>query len=361
MGENQKRGELSLVYILNLLLKKVKWLILIALIGAFVGAGAGILTTYDKKYYGTTVKYFVNPTGKTSTSDDISTFGLYGTYGQPIMDSMVTLLSQQSFSAMMVMSKVDDLYVYIPEKGADTQLNALIDDANAKRDAYAQKQEEVSSLQTAWENETDATEKAALLVQLTTARSQQTEAKTLAVNASNKVYNNWTRTNDFRKMVERVNKSVSFSYITQADSKNNTDLEALALPFIYVNVSVLNDEEFANLVYTFINISVPPFVEENMWKPGEYTESKCDRMNIFDDVQQTNQGETTSTAVKYGVLLALGAAVVACLIFVYIDLADKRIRNLDQVSEDLQIPLLGVIPTILVEETQGKANAEVKK
>jgi hypothetical protein len=30
-------------------------------------------------------------------------------------------------------------------------------------------------------------------------------------------------------------------------------------------------------------------------------------------------------------------------------------------NEDLQIPLLGVIPTILVEETQGKANAEVKK
>lgn len=365
MGENQKRGELSLVYILNLLLKKVKWLILIALIGAFVGAGVGILTTYDKKYYGTTIKYFVNPTGKTSKPDENEdenlSFGLYGTYPQPIMDSMITILSSEKFSKDLVKSKVDDLYIYIPEKGADTELNGLIDDANAKRDAYAQKQEEVSSLQTAWENETDITEKAALLIQLTTARAEQTEAKALAVTASDKVYNKWTQTDDFRKMVERVNESVSFSYITQADSDKGVELDALALPFIYVNISVLNDKDFSELLYQFVNESVEPCVIEHMWHPEDYIETKCYKLTVFDEIKQTNQGETTSTAIKYGVLLALGAAVVACLVFVYIDLADKRIRNLDQVSEDLQIPLLGVIPTILVEETQGKENAEVKK
>jgi hypothetical protein len=254
---------------------------------------------------------------------------------------------------------MDDLYVYIPEKGNDTALNTLIDDANTKREAYFTKQTEISSLRNDYDATTDTAEKATLWAQIQAKEIEEATLKTDAVEASNKVYQKWTRTEDFRAMVKRVNKSVSFSYITQADSNKDIDLDALALPFIYVNISVLNDKAFADLLYMFVNISVEPFVQENMWKPGEYTETKCDRLTLFDEIKQTNQGQISSTAVKYGILLALGALVVACLIFIYIDLSDKRLRDLDQVSEDLQIPLLGVIPTILVEETE--MNAEVKK
>ena len=356
MGETQKHSEISLVYIFKLLLSKLKWLVLIALVGVFVGAGVGVLRTYNKKYYGTTIKYFVNPTGKTTTNDDISSFGLYGTYDKPIMDAIVTVLSQQHFSTMMALSKVDDLYIYIPEKGNDAELNTLIDTANTTRETYFAKTDALDALYEQYEA-ADATEKATLLLQIAAAETEKADAKQEAVTAQNKLYQKWTQTEEFHAFVNRINASVSFWNITQDDSVYS---RTIALPFIYVNISVLNDQAFADLLYTFVCVSVPPFVVENMWKPGEYTETKCDRMNIFDDVSQTNQGETTSTAVKYGVLLGIAALFVACSIFVYIDLADKRLRNIDQVSEDLQIPLLGVIPTILVEETEQQTEKEAK-
>lgn len=356
MGETQKHSEISLVYIFKLLLSKLKWLVLITLIGVFVGAGAGVLKTYDKKYYGTTIKYFVNPTGKTTTNDDISNFGLYGTYDKPIMDAIVTVLSQQHFSTMMALSKTDDLYIYIPEKGSDAELNALIDTANTTREAYFAKADALTALHKQYEA-ADAAEKVALLSQIATAETEKADAKTEAITAQNKLYEVWTQTEAFHTFVNRINTSVTFSNITQEDSAYS---RTIALPFIYVNISVLNDEAFAELLYTFVSISVPPFVMENMWKPGEYTETKCDRMNIFDTVSQTNQGETISTAVKYGVLLGVAALFISCLIFIYIDLADKRLRNIDQVSEDLQIPLLGVIPTILVEQTEQQTEKEAK-
>ena len=152
MGETQKHSEISLVYIFKLLLSKLKWLVLITLVGVFVGAGAGVMKTYDKKYYGTTIKYFVNPTGKTTTNDDISSFGLYGTYDKSIMDAIVTVLSQQHFSTMMALSKMDDLYIYIPEKGNDAALNALIDTANTTREAYFAKTDALDALYEQYES-----------------------------------------------------------------------------------------------------------------------------------------------------------------------------------------------------------------
>jgi hypothetical protein len=51
---------------------------------------------------------------------------------------------------------------------------------------------------------------------------------------------------------------------------------------------------------------------------------------------------------------------VACIAFVIIDVSDSRIRELDQVSENLKIPLLGVIPSILIPETTTEKPVKTK-
>lgn len=73
-----------------------------------------------------------------------------------------------------------------------------------------------------------------------------------------------------------------------------------------------------------------------------------------------NAGETASTTIKYGILCAAASFVVACIAFVVIDVSDSRIRELDQVSEDLKIPLLGVIPSILIPEKNKEKSDKSK-
>ena len=62
MEENiRTQEEISLGDIFRILLRKIKVLVLALVIGAVVGAGFGVVRTYNVKYYGTTMQFYVNP------------------------------------------------------------------------------------------------------------------------------------------------------------------------------------------------------------------------------------------------------------------------------------------------------------
>ena len=69
---------------------------------------------------------------------------------------------------------------------------------------------------------------------------------------------------------------------------------------------------------------------------------------------------TGKSAIKFAVLFALMAVVIASVVVIIIDRSDKRVRDYDQVSRMLNIPLLGVIPSI-AEESMNAWNNEMKK
>ena len=91
---------------------------------------------------------------------------------------------------------------------------------------------------------------------------------------------------------------------------------------------------------------VPQFVESNMAIPAGYDGTNCQRITRSDAIERTNSGAMLSTSIKYAVLLAVAALVVACIVVIIVERSDKRLRALEQITEAFDVPVLGVIPNI---------------
>ena len=155
-------------------------------------------------------------------------------------------------------------------------------------------------------------------------------------------------------------KSVEFSYLEEdADME---DASNLARSFIYVNISVLGDEnkEFAEDLMVRVQENLPIYVSEKMIIPDGYTGTSCTEITTTSEIDLTNPMHTTKSAVKFAVLFALMAVVIASVVIIIIDRSDKRVRDYDQVSRMLNIPLLGVIPSI-AEESMNAWNNKTQK
>ena len=106
MNENVRgQEELSIGDIFKILLRKIKILFLVLLAGMVVGASLGVLTTFNVKYYGTAVEFYVNPKLDSAQIGAESQYGVYGTYTRPVMDNMVRLLASDSFSEQLLLDE----------------------------------------------------------------------------------------------------------------------------------------------------------------------------------------------------------------------------------------------------------------
>lgn len=149
---------------------------------------------------------------------------------------------------------------------------------------------------------------------------------------------------EYISMLRKVDNAVSFSYLeANADYE---DANNLARSFIYVNISVLNDKAFADSLLQQVRKQVPLYVEANMAVPADYTGTNCQQITVVDGIGLTNPGYTTNQAIKYAILVGAAAFVVACIVILIVDRSDKRLRDYEAVMRNLQVPVLGVIPTI---------------
>ena len=187
-----------------------------------------------------------------------------------------------------------------------------------------------------------------------TASSAVAAAKKAANDAADAVeaaLEKWRETPEYVKLLERNNESVSFSYYNKEEDGES---ENLARSFIYVTISVLNDEEGAKNLYEKVMEIVPIFVEENMAIPSGYNGTNCRRITRDDEILHTNAGHMLETAVTYALVAGAFAFVAACIIIILMDRSDKRLRNYEQVMENFNVPVLGVIPTIEKEDYPQK-------
>ena len=275
MNNPIQKEEFSLLDLLKVLWSKIKILILVFLCGGIVGGVAGVVTTYDVNYWGTSLEFYVNPDAPITQDGQVtsnSTYGVYGAYGRHVMDNIVKLLSGESFTEEM-MKNFDNAPTekYLP----DGRINP-----------------------------------------------------------------------EYKAFLYKIRNSVKFSYI--AEEEDLEDAINLARSFIYVNISVLGDEnkEFANELVDCVRKSLVPYVEENMIVPDGYKGTSCTEITTVSEIELTNPLHTTKTAIKYGVLAAAAALVIACVVVIIIDRSDKRVRDYEQVARQLNIPVLGVVPTI---------------
>ena len=408
----QKQNEISIMEIFRLLLSKLKYIILVVILGAALGAGFGFLRTHNVEYYGTEIKFYINPQKDKDTSvNSESQYGVYGAYGKNVLNNMVELLESQSFAELLLLN----------EKGLPTQerldflanndLNALVQTATVAVDAYnakyasmetalatlnlanelvSTKTAELDKLWTAARLENPAlpsTPTAGLtnttidnaisaLSQATVAQvqAQQTYANlykevaslaTQADNAKKPALDLW-RELDKNYYTTNLNKISSASTFSYYDAKTDASSEDLARSFIYVKISVLNDKEYAEDLRELLIKAVPEYIIEKMPVPSGYISTNCIRISRTDGVYRTNSDVAKPTAIKKGLLFGAAFFVVACVIVIFVDRSDKRLRSIEQITDIFNVPVLGVIPTFKDSEradnqTSSKADEPAKE
>ena len=106
MNEQVEKEELSLLDLLKVLLSKIKLLILILLCGGVLGGAIGFVTSYDVRYWGTNMEFYVNPVRPAKNEDTElgggSTYGVYGAYGKNVLNNMVELLESEAFGNRLI-------------------------------------------------------------------------------------------------------------------------------------------------------------------------------------------------------------------------------------------------------------------
>ena len=302
MEENmQVRDELSLSEIFRILLRKLKYLFLALLGGLIVGAGLGTVTTWNVDYYGVSAEFYVNPIPKDAqegNSTSGSQFGFYGAYGSTVMDSTVKLLNSDLFAEALALGKSD-----LPPKGVSDALDTLIDAASVEGLEEAERQEIVAQ-----------------------------------------AIETWRKTPEYRTIIRQIKNAVEFSFYTAEDATN--DMNNLAKSFIYMEISVLNGEEFAKSLFERVKMVLPDYVMEKMPVPIDYKGTNCQYISTLAQVSLLNPNYTFNSAIKFGLIVGVASLVVACVVVVLVDRSDKRLRNYELTMAKFNVPVLGVIPTM---------------
>ena len=353
MNEQIEKEEFSLLDLLKVLLSKIKILILVLLCGGLLGGAVGFASSYNVYYWGTTMEFYINPV-RPDHDDETelgggSTYGVYGAYGKNVMDNIVRLLNSESFTELMILK--GDL---IPQKGwaSEDEADLLLDE---KIDLAQQKIDESLALKAVYEAEPTEQNKEAYDLSVVVANEQIKET-----------LNTWRQTKNYRETLNLYMASISFSYMqSEKDLDKAIDL---ARSFLYVEISVLGDsdtqyQDFAADLLLRVQSELPKYVCDKMIIPDGYVATSCTQITTLTDIQLMNEGYILRQSVKFGLLAAAIAFVLACVLVILIDRADKRVRDYDTIPQQLNVPLLGVIPSIDEEEIafQRQNQQEIKE
>ena len=297
------KEELALSELFKILKRRALVLILALVIGAITGGFFGLMRTWNVDYFGSTVEFYVYPTKiasseeQTPTDEEASKSGAsYGGYSKPIMESIVELLESESFAETLLLGENE-----MPDKGISAEIDALID-AGDKQGAL--------------------------------------EA--------------WRKTEHYRKEISLTTDRTTFYYT--ADT--NTD-QTIAKSFIFVKISVLNDKDKAEELINSVKNLAPKYIVQNMVTPQGH-KTNCLRITRLDDVDLLNPNDMLSISIKYALLMGALTFIAACVTVVAVDYSDKHLRDFEHTMERLNVPVLGVIPTIVDPVSKIKKDKEVK-
>ncbi|MBO5736265.1 MAG: hypothetical protein J6S04_00515 [Clostridia bacterium] len=402
MEENLQNNEegLSLIDIIRVLFSKIKLLIIVVILGGILGGAFGIWHTIDMKYYGTSIEFYVNPekpstigSSSSSAANASSQYGVYGAYGRHVMDAMIKLLASESFTEKLLLEDdgLPSLEMY-PEvagekytaaqtaiKNADDawanakaldavraqKLNALKEEWNALNlDAsigtfsesackkFIQNSEAIDipdSLEVLYEDFINTDNDRIKAIETANTVQKDTDAVVEIL------LEDWRELPLYNHNLSKFQKAVTYSYL--GEDEDIADANNLARSFIYVNISVLNEEEFAKDLFERVKRSVPAYIEQNMIVPTDYEGTSCTRITRNDDIHRTNPNFRRNQSIKYAILAAMAAGVIAAVVVIILDAQDKRLRDHEVITRKLKVPVLGIIPTI----EEINQTADVKK
>lgn len=339
--------ELTLGEIFKILWRKVKLLLLVLLIGVVVGGGFGVLTSFSEKYYGTSMEFYVNPTKEGAQVEGNSEYGVYGTYSRPVMDNIVRLLASDSFSEQLLLNE-NGMPKFYDEKPSEALVEAVTkaepykiaeiaakEALNDARIATVKAQNDYNEKAEEWELGDFSEDKETYLqtakVELNNARIAEKKAENdfkqayeEAKEFTEEVYELYRETAIYQKYVNVIKNSVSYNYYKDEDFDS---VDSLAKSFIYVKISVLEDEEFAKVLYEQLLVILPEYVMEKMPVPTGFSGTSCQRITRMDQIKRTNDGHVIKSAIKYALLLGVVSFGVACVAVVIVERSRKKTES----------------------------------
>lgn len=318
--QENKQNEIGISDIFRLLLKKIRTLILVFLIGGVIGGLFGFFTYKDEKYYGAEIKY------------EISIMATAYTYRE----------------------------------------NSVVDRKPANAPSYVYKAEHISMLVDHLSSEQFMADILKKIKPEVVANVTDDKGK---INLDSNTVSEEAKT-EFSSYLSYLKSSISFSFdhdinpnsfsmlvSVKGSEENASTLLAKAKELVPQEVSGTVDEETGKVLKK--GRIIVPDSSGTMNSDGSgiitrYT-AECDTMTLSRS-HRLNPGNTQKKTLLFAGIFAFGALLIACVTVVVLDHSDERLRDYEAFSKSLGIPVLGVIPTIdeLNEQLNKQKNKEGK-
>lgn len=91
----------------------------------------------------------------------------------------------------------------------------------------------------------------------------------------------------------------------------------------YAQISVLNDEAFAQILLDRIIEEGATFIESSMHVPSGYDTTKCETISVNHQIHRLNEDTTLSDMVKYGLVCGVATTLLGCVVALIVDKVQK--------------------------------------
>ncbi|MDD6994695.1 MAG: hypothetical protein SPH68_00065 [Candidatus Borkfalkiaceae bacterium] len=315
-----KQNEIGISDIFRVLLKKIRLLIIVFIIGGVVGGLFGFIRYKDEKYYGAEVKY------------EISIMATTYTY------QANAVVDKKPANAPSYVYKQEHISMLLDHLGSEQFLAEIL------KEIYPSAVENVTVLKDGKQ-----------VIDLDSATVSE-EAKNTFV-----TYLSWLKSAITFSFDHDVNPN-AFSMLVsvKGDAEKASELLAAARTLVPEEVSGTVDEE-GNVVKKgriIVPDSSGTLNNDGSGIITRYT-AECDPMTLIRS-HRLNAGNTQKKTVLFAAIFALGALLVACVTVVVADRSDERLRDYDAFAKSVGIPVLGVIPSIdeLADQMNTKQNSK---
>ena len=405
----QTQDEISLMDIVRLFIRKLKVIILVALVALIAGASFGYSRTYGRYYYGTNeaITIFINPQKENSDTDENKNT-IFGSYNESTMDTLIKRLSSEKFAERLMLDDdslpYDSMITKIKNAGktdvattlttkiaeARTALTeiAVLEEALAKTDiAVATARRQLSSVQqdlnsawaqlgrtgnptnllnptspdeisyvTLWNSySTVKSQYEALSDQQYTQNSAVTNAKVEQYKLSESILTLWRENYPgYSWELSKHRSAVKYSYQLASDGKDLKSNNHIYITIDWNGTEDASTKAFAEDLLDKVVKYVPEYIEMVLPPPNaSYVRTSCEITTTTHAITARNQNVAKNTAIKYAVILTALAVIVTCVIILIVDRSDKRLRTVEQITDKFDLPVLGIIPNIHIEKDKN--------
>ena len=301
--QEQKQNEIGIADIFRILLKKIRLLLIVLIVGAIVGGLFGFFRYKDEKFYGSEVKYEISIRATTTFYENgVQT-------GEPKPDAAPNYVYKEEHLSMLVdhLNSDNFLLEILKELAPESVVQNVTVNGEVDLDDDSVTEE---------------------------AKAKFLSYMKFVSSSISYSYDHSVNPNAFSMLVSVKNDEEAAAKLLKAAKK-----------LVQEEVSGTKDEE-GNILRPG-RIIVPAStktVEGNRWTVTSYT-AECDPMTI-NRSHELNAGYAKKKTILFATLFGLGALIVACVIAVIADNSDERLRDYESFSKSLGVPVLGVIPSI---------------